>query len=341
MRFLMVVKSRKFKHRSKPMTAIFDISYNSTSSHIRPINPKRDLGQVADLIELCFADTLDADGKRYLQRMRKAAQSHRTSWLERATIQITDTADGFVWEEDGRIVGNISLIPFANLGNFIYLIANVAVHPEYRRRGIARSLTSVALDWIDKKRNRSVWLQVRDNNPPAYKLYESVGFIERARRTTWKCLPGKIQGTAISGVRITSPKSNDWGDHRKWLLQNYPENLFWYWPLSPIAFRSGLWQLFTRIVFETRFRHWAVKREGKLLGVLSWRATHTYADQLWLAAPPENEDIVLQTLLPHLRWPERRQRPLSIDLPVDRASDTLTAAGFHPDQTLIWMELKR
>jgi ribosomal protein S18 acetylase RimI-like enzyme len=323
------------------MTAISDLSYNPTSSHIRPLNPQQDLGQVADLIELCFADTLDADGKRYLRRMRKAAQAYQNSWLGRTAIQITDAADGFVWEEAGRIVGNISLIPFINLGNFIYLIANVAVHPDYRRRGIARSLTSAALEWVQKKRTRSVWLQVRDNNPPAYHLYESAGFIEKARRTTWKCMPDEVRGAAISGVRITSPKSSDWKSQRTWLLQNYPEELFWYWPLRPIAFRSGLWGLFTRMIFDTRLRHWAVEQQGALLGVLSWRTTHTYADQLWLAAPPESEDIVLQTLLPHLRWPERSQRPLSLDLPVGRASHTLQTAGFRPEQTLIWMELKR
>jgi GNAT superfamily N-acetyltransferase len=273
--------------------------------------------------------------------MRQAAQSYRNHWFGRATFQITDTADGFVWEENGRIVGNISLIPFVNLGNMIYLIANVAVHPDYRRRGIARSLTKAALEWTQKKRNCSVWLQVRDNNPPAYQLYESTGFIERARRTTWKCMPGEIQGTAPSGIRITSPKTSHWKYQRKWLLQNYPENLFWYWPLRPIAFRPGFWGYFTRIIFDTRIRHWAAKRDGELLGVLSWRTTSTYADQLWLAAPTENEDIILQTILPYLRWPERSHRPISMDYPVGRAANPLHEAGFQPDQTLIWMELEQ
>ena len=36
---------------------------------------------------------------------------------------------GYVWEQDGRIVGNASLIPFRDNGKRIFLIANVATHP--------------------------------------------------------------------------------------------------------------------------------------------------------------------------------------------------------------------
>jgi len=322
------------------MAAVTEISHHQPSSQIRPINPRRDLKSVADLIELCFSDTLDSDGKRYLRRMRHTAKNQENRWFDTSVFQVNHTAEGFVWEEDGKIVGNISLIPFLNLGNFIYLIANVAVHPDYRCRGIARALTTAALDWTQKRRSRSVWLQVRDNNPPALRLYESVGFVERACRTTWTLLPGNLKGKPVSGVRITSQKSAYWKCQREWLQLNYPDDLFWYWPISPNAFRPGIWGMMARFITETRLRHWGVECQGQLLGVLSWRATHLFADQLWLAAPPENEDIVLQTLLPYIRWRERARRPLSIDYPVGRAANTLQESGFHPDHTLIWMELK-
>lgn len=321
------------------MAAVTKISHPQQNSQLRPINPRHDLKYVADLIELCFSDSLDADGKRYLRRMRHVSQNRENRWFDTTPFQINNTAEGFVWEEDGQIVGNISLIPFFTLGYFTYLIANVAVHPDYRRRGIARSLTTAALDWVQKRRTRAVWLQVRDNNPPAIRLYESVGFIERARRTTWTLMPGNLKGQAISGVRITSQKSQHWRRHREWLQLNYPDQLFWYWPLSPNAFQPGLWGILARLISDTRLRQWGVERQGQLLGILSWKATATFADQLWLAASPKNEDIVLQTLLPQIRWQERAQRPLSIDYPVGRAVNTLHDAGFRPDHTLIWMEL--
>lgn len=321
------------------MAAVTEISHHQQKSQIRPINPRRDLQAVADLIELCFSDSLDADGKRYLRRMRRVSQNRENRWFDTTAFQINNTAEGFVWEENGQIVGNISLIPFLAIGSFIYLIANVAVHPDYRRRGIARALTTAALNWAQKKRTRAVWLQVRDNNPPAINLYQSVGFIERARRTTWTLLPGNLKGQAISGVRITSQKSGHWKYHKEWLGLNYPDQLFWYWPLSQNAFRPGIWGVLARLINETRLRQWGVERQGQLLGILSWRATGMFADQLWLAASPENEDIVLQTLLPNIRWRERARRPLSIDYPVGRAVNALHESGFRPEHTLIWMEL--
>ncbi len=97
--------------------------------------------------------------------------------------------------------------------------------------------------------------------------------------------------------------------------------------------------MLVRLLYETQLRQWSVEQSGQFCGTLSWKTTHAYADQIWLAAPPENEDVVLQTVLPHLHWRGRSQRPLSIDYPVGRAAKTLQETGFKPDHTLIWMEL--
>ena len=321
------------------MALASNVSDATKKSRIRPLNPRRDLIAVADLIELCFAETLDGDGKQYLQRMRQNARKS-SKWFDSAAFQMSVTTEGYIWEEDGQIVGNISLIPFASLGRPIYLIANVAVHPEYRRRGIARALTDAALDWTNKRPIRSVWLQVRDDNLAAVRLYETSGFIERARRTTWIIQPGNLVGKAPSEVRIIPQKSRHWKLQRHWLRQNYPDELFWYWPLHPSAFRPGILGKITNFLTETRLRHWGVEELGQLIGILSWKTTSSYADQLWLAAAPKNEDTVLKTLLPYIYWQGRSRRPLSIDLPVDRAVNTLSEAGFRLSHTLVWMEFK-
>ena len=321
------------------MAVVSQVSDTTQKSQLRPLSQRRDLSAVADLIELCFAETLDGDGKRYLHCMRRAAKKSNY-WFDSAAFQMNVTTEGFVWEEDGRIIGNISLIPFASFGRPIYLIANVAVHPDSHRRGIARALTDAALEWTQKRRIRSVWLQVRDDNLPAVSLYESTGFIKRARRTTWISQPGNLEGEAPSGMRIIPQKSRHWKLQRQWLRQNYPDELFWYWPLRPGAFRPGIWSMVANFFTETRLRHWGVEKQGQLLGILSWKTTISYADQLWLAAPPRTEDAVLKTLLPHMRWQERSRRPLSIDLPFGRAANSLHAAGFRPSHTLVWMEIK-
>ena len=306
---------------------------------IRLLNPRRDLSRVADLIELCFAETLDPDGQRYIRRMREAGQNSGRGWLNPTIFRLNMAAEGLVWQEKGAIIGNISLIPFASLGRPIYLIANVAVHPDHRRKGIARALTHAALEWTAKRSVRSVWLQVRDNNHPAVHLYGSIGFVERARRTTWIRLPSEVKGEAPSGTRIVQHRPKHWKSQRKWLRQNYPDELFWYWPTSPSAFRPGILGLIVRLFQETQLRQWGVEQSGQLRGILSWKTTSSFADQLWLAAPPESEEIVLQTLLPYIEWRGRAQRPLSIDYPVDRAAKTLRETGFRPNHTLVWMKI--
>src|SRR5215204_3509563 len=110
--------------------------------HMRPLNVLRDLSAVADLIELCFSPTMDHDGQRYLSDMRRASRDDSfLNWASRMTETASLPLTGYVWEQEGRIVGNASLIPFRDHGKRIYLIANVATHPDFRRRGIGKALT--------------------------------------------------------------------------------------------------------------------------------------------------------------------------------------------------------
>src|SRR5574339_721274 len=157
---------------------------------MRPLNVLRDLSAVADLIELCFSPTMDNDGQRYISDMRRA--SHDDSFLRWAS-HMKETATlplmGYVWEQDGRIVGNASLIPFRDKGKRVFLVANVATHPDYRRHGIGRALTERVMKQARDKKASAIWLHVRDDNPGAIKLYEELGFREVARRTTWTALP--------------------------------------------------------------------------------------------------------------------------------------------------------
>ena len=106
---------------------------------MRPLNVLRDLSAVADLIELCFSPTMDNEGQRYLSDMRRASRDDSfLHWASRMTETASMPLMGYVWEQDGRIIGNASLIPFRDKGKRIYLIANVATHPDYRRQGIGR-----------------------------------------------------------------------------------------------------------------------------------------------------------------------------------------------------------
>ena len=172
--------------------------------NLRPLNILRDLPAVADLIELCFSDTMDREGQRYVQDMRRAGQDDNfLNWATRMAESTSLPLTGYVWEEAGKLVGNASLVPFRHKGQRIYLIANVAVHPGFRRRGIARALTERTLKHASDRKITSIWLHVRDDNPGAIKMYSDLGFRERARRSAWQTRGNAMSAHSPSGITIT------------------------------------------------------------------------------------------------------------------------------------------
>ena len=72
--------------------------------------------------------------------------------------------------EDDTVIGFLAFEQVVDEGS----IVEVAVHPDCRRRGIARSLITSAINSTDGL--HSVFLEVRESNTPAIKLYESLGF---------------------------------------------------------------------------------------------------------------------------------------------------------------------
>ncbi len=82
---------------------------NNNSPHIRRINLASDLDKVADLIEMCFPIQHDPDGQTYIREMRKSAQEMQIlRWISAFDDTVNAKVAGFVWEQDGELVGNLS-----------------------------------------------------------------------------------------------------------------------------------------------------------------------------------------------------------------------------------------
>ena len=56
-------------------------------------------------------------------------------------------------------------------------IFNVAVSPEYRRKGIGRKLIEKFIEASKEKETHVIFLEVRASNLPAINLYEGAGFV--------------------------------------------------------------------------------------------------------------------------------------------------------------------
>lgn len=64
-------------------------------------------------------------------------------------------------------------------------INNVAVRPEYRRKGIAAALISLLIDEARAIGLAFMTLEVRESNAPAIALYEKLGFTTVGRRKNY------------------------------------------------------------------------------------------------------------------------------------------------------------
>ncbi len=310
-------------------------------SSIRPLDSRRDLLEVANLIELCFANQMDSEGQDYLKNLRQIAhEPEHLRWIYVAGERVSYPMHGFVWVENGNIVGNLSLIPFFREGTWRYLIANVAVHPDFRQRGIARQLTQKALQYVQEHNVFSVWLQVREDNDVALNLYRSLGFEERSRRATWMSNSAEIRPKpTYTEVKILPRQTTDWRRQFEWLRTTYPPEIAWYLPFYPNRFKPSMWRKMFDWLSEKRMAHWSAYCEKKLIGVATWEVGPRAVDNLWLAISPHYESLAIQTLLQYIRHNLPSWHALQINYPAGRAEEAFTHSGFEMRNVLIWMRV--
>ena len=120
---------------------------------------------VAALEQVCFSDPWSE------QSVRSELTNPLSLWL---TALDGDTVAGYV--------GSQTVLDEAD-------IMNVAVAPEYRRRGIARQLLDRLQDLLAAQGIRSLTLEVRASNGPAIALYEFLGYVQVGRRPNYYFKP--------------------------------------------------------------------------------------------------------------------------------------------------------
>jgi len=107
-------------------------------------------------------------------------------WTERSfRYEVTENANARNWvaelTQDGsaRLVGMLVLWFFLDEAH----IATLAVHPEFRRRGIARRILQTALSAAYKEGAQRSLLEVRAGNQAALSMYKEFGFEIVGRRS--------------------------------------------------------------------------------------------------------------------------------------------------------------
>jgi ribosomal-protein-alanine N-acetyltransferase len=79
---------------------------------------------------------------------------------------------------EGRIAGYAGMWKILDEGH----ITNIAVHPDFRRRGLGAALLRDLIEHAESCGINALTLEVRVGNKPAICLYESLGFTVEGRR---------------------------------------------------------------------------------------------------------------------------------------------------------------
>ena len=116
---------------------------NMTNAHVT---------QIAELEKCCFNDPWSE------MSIASELNNRLSCWL---VALDGDVVVGFVGSQ--TVLGETDMM-------------NIAVHPGYRKQGIATDLIQTLIDTLSKQGSHSLMLEVRQTNEPAKNLYQALGF---------------------------------------------------------------------------------------------------------------------------------------------------------------------
>jgi predicted GNAT family acetyltransferase len=120
---------------------------------------------------------------------------------------------------DGKPVAFITAIRYGRSA----WIGNLLVVPQFRCQGIGRDLMQQVLQGLDLSGCETVWLTASADGAH---LYQTLGFvqIDRVRRWQGCAAPGHQVEKSIPKERVVMIDSQGWGDERRLIFDNLPEN---------------------------------------------------------------------------------------------------------------------
>ncbi|GAB4412451.1 MAG: hypothetical protein Kow00106_07070 [Anaerolineae bacterium] len=310
---------------------------------MRPVRPRADLQEIASLIEICFAPTLDAAGRSAIQDMRALGRARGIMWLFARLARALPPLYGFVWLEQGQLVGNVTLTPAERGGGWV--IANVAVLPAYRRRGIARRLMRAALDFVARRHSFAV-LQVEADNAAARALYTSLGFREQRTFTHWRCLARQrpaLVALPLAPLRPLTPADVPAVTAlAERVRPNQRGGLGWLRPVNEAAFRPQRFAALRYALSGARADTWLMPdAEGQPVAVLRLETRLGSLARAFdaLIAPDYEEQLAAPLLSFVLRRLVSREHAVVTEHPAD--DEAMNAALrehlFRPERTLVHM----
>lgn len=213
---------------------------------IRPLRLPQDLLPAADMLVKTFQYPdhpewgVQSDEQAAIvdsiRRMRRIWPIVRA--LQLVSPSLRDLARGFVFEEDGGIVG-LTLVNREGITSSWY-IGTVGVLPGCRGRGIARHVLTSTLEMMRKRRGDRVRLGVIDGNTPAQSLYRSLGFVEYGGSTRYvrEAGGGPNSQALPDGYEEVRLREFDWRTRYELDLRIVPAEQQAFEPIVPGRYRT-------------------------------------------------------------------------------------------------------
>lgn len=319
----------------------------TTSRGLRPVNLRRDMPQVINLLNTVFRPVLDSNSRRILDRNLGMA-SQGSFWMYHA---LRGRSPGFVWEEQGKIVGNVTLLTTKLPGR--YLVANVAVHPDFRRRGIARQLMNAVETFVSRRGGHKLLLQVQHDNASAIWLYESLGYVTIGALTQWEAMFSRVRALPLAtsgrspdrlGAYYLRPlRRKEW--QAAWQVDrvSLQADMNWPEPIRPDAYKQGFLRWAHQFINGQQSEIWAVEDEAhhKLVGVATisseWGKSHELRLRVDPAGFGDVKRALLAKLLRRLRYLAERRVRIEHPAGDEITNQLLTEANFSARRTLAVM----
>ena len=124
------------------------------------MNPAH-VAQIAQIEKVCFSDPWSE------KSIASELENELALWL--------------VAEESGQVCGYVGSQTVLGETDMM----NVAVHPDFRRKGIAEALVNALVEALKEQGSHCLTLEVRASNDPARALYEKLGFTHIGTRKNY------------------------------------------------------------------------------------------------------------------------------------------------------------
>ncbi len=305
--------------------------------------------RMIDLGEVAFAEDQAREGRSMRDEL-KGIQSMVPvlRFLFKINPSMEDHFYTLVWEVDQKFVAGVTVSQQGGDKTRWY-IANVATHPDFRGKGLARKLVSAGIDHIRERGGQRALLQVRSDNTPAYQLYRSLGFAQLESETILKGQPVTRSIAPLpAGYTLRVLSDKDWQPLYALAARLASPEMQTVSPISEQQFHmSGFTRALGNFINRAQgrtFRRFLIERDGQAVAYAECAAQKgNNPHRLTLTIDP-----VHQAVAPHLIDQginfclDRIASPILVTLDSHLAApiDQLRSIGFEEIETAHTLGLK-